>query len=114
MIGGSGNDVLIGGGGKDTFCFGGEWGSDIIEQSAGGRVNLWLESGSIANWDADTLTYTDGENSIRVTGVADSDISVYFGNDFDSGFWQSCQADGAFAEYVTEKIFEEKKQGVLA
>ncbi|MBE6391577.1 MAG: hypothetical protein E7042_05165 [Lentisphaerae bacterium] len=114
LIGGSGDDRFCGGGGNDLFCFGGEWGSDVIEQSAGGRVNLWLESGSIANWYADTLTYTDGENSIRVTGVADSDISVYFGNDFDSGFWQSYQADGAFAEYVTEKIFEEKKQGVLA
>ena len=79
IVGGSGNDSLHGGGGDDIFCFGGDWGNDTIEQLAGGSVTLWIEKGSESSWDADTLTYTDGANSVTVSGV--TNITLRFGAD---------------------------------
>ncbi len=106
IIGGSGDDYMHGGGGSDTFCFGGDWGNDTVEQLVDGSVTLWFESGS-GNWDESTLTYTVGENSVTVSGVTADKIELKFGGIDDA-------PEGAFAEFASEKIFEDKKSGSLA
>ena len=108
IIGGIGNDSMHGGGGEDIFTFGGNWGNDTITQLADGKVTLWFEDGSESKWNASTLTYTDGENSVKVTGIASDKISLKFGGD------TSDLPDGAFAEAASEKIFEDKNKGMLA
>ena len=105
IVGGSGNDRLHGGGGSDIFCFGGNWGNDTVQQLAGGRVTLWFEEGSQNNWNAATLTYTDGANSITVSGV--SNVTLKFGGD-------ASLPDGAFADAASEKIFEDKSKNMIA
>ena len=77
-----------------------------MEQLADGKVTLWFESGSLDNWDQDTLTYSDGVNSVTVKGVRDADIC--FGGDI------SDLPAGAFTDYVSEKIYEERTKGILA
>ena len=104
IVGGTGNDSMHGGGGNDTFCFGGNWGNDTIEQLEGGSVTLHFENGSSSNWNAGTLTYTDGSNSVTVKGT--TAVTLIFGG--------SAPVDGAFADAVSEKIFEDKNNGVLA
>ena len=108
IIGGSGNDSMHGGGGDDIFCFGGNWGKDTITQLADGKVTVWFEDGDKSKWNASTLTYTDGTNSVKVTGIASDKISLKFGGD------TSDLPDGAFAEAASEKIFEDKNKGMLA
>ena len=106
LVGGSGNDVLIGGAGSDTmhggggddiFTFGADWGNDTVEQLAEGSVVLWFESGSEENWNAETLTYSDGTNSVRVSGCVD--VTLRFGAD-------SELPAGAFATAASSKIFK--------
>jgi len=103
IAGGIGNDSMHGGGGSDIFCFGKNWGNDTVEQLDGGEITLWFESGSENNWDADTLTYTDGTNSVTVRGVAE--VSLKFGGD--------APLDGVFLDASSEKIFEDKNSGML-
>ena len=98
IIGGAGNDALHGGGGSDTFCFGANWGTDTVEQLANGKVILRFETGSLANWNAATKTYTNGTNTVTVTGT--SDIELYFGT-------ASTLPEDAFAPAASEKIFEQ-------
>ena len=105
LAGGSGNDSMHGGGGSDIFTFGGDWGNDSVEQLAGGSVTLWFEEGSESNWNADTMTYTEGVNSVTVTGV--SSVTLRFGNN-------AALPAGAFADAASEKIFEDKESGMLA
>ncbi|MBR2426822.1 MAG: AIDA repeat-containing protein, partial [Lentisphaeria bacterium] len=104
IIGGIGNDSMHGGGGDDVFCFGENWGKDTVEQLANGKVTLWFESGSESNWNASTLTYTDGTNSVKVSGV--TEVSLKFGGE--------SPVTGAFLDAVSEKIFEDKNKGLLA
>ena len=96
LIGGSGNDLLLGGGGDDIFIFGAGWGEDTVEQLTSGSVTLWFESGSSANWNNETLTYSDGECKVSVKGCAD--IMLKFGDD--SSLPENC-FDGA----LTDKVF---------
>ena len=105
IVGGIGNDSMHGGGGNDIFCFGGDWGNDTVEQLAGGSVTLWFESGSASNWNASTLSYTDGTNTVKVSGV--DTVTLKFGADVSL-------PDGCFADAVSEKIFEDKNSGMLA
>ncbi len=98
IIGGAGNDVLHGGGGNDTFCFGANWGTDTVEQLADSKVILHFESGSMNCWNASNKTYTDGTNSVTVSGT--EDIEFYFG----AG---STLPEDAFAPSASEKIFEQ-------
>ena len=105
IIGGIGNDSVHGGGGDDIFCFGNNWGVDTVEQLAGGSVTLWFESGSASNWNASTLTYTDGTNTVKVSGV--DTVTLKFGTD-------ASLPDGCFADAASEKIFEDKDSGMLA
>ena len=106
IIGGSGDDLLHGGGGNDIFCFGGDWGSDSVEQLAAGSITLWFEDGSEDNWDAVSLTYTDGKNSVTVSGT--DNITLNFGGGTEE------LPQGAFAEAVSSKIYEEKDNAMLA
>ena len=105
IIGGTGDDSMHGGGGTDTFCFGANWGNDTVEQLADGKVILHFESDS-GFWDESTLTYSDGTNSIQVRGVLPEDITLKFGG--------AAPVAGAFADAVSEKIFEDKNSGMLA
>ena len=106
LAGGSGNDSLHGGGGDDIFCFCAGWGQDTVEQLSDGKVTLWFAEGDLTHWNADTLTYTDGDNSVIVTGV--SDVTLKFGSgisDMDAARYSELRSCGAFAAATSEKIF---------
>ena len=61
------------------FAFCDNWGTDTVEQLAGGTVTLWFASESGTGvWDETTLTYT----------LSDA---------------------GAFKEFPSQKIFEESR-----
>lgn len=77
-----------------------------VEQLANGSVTLWFEPGSKENWNAETLTCTDGENSVTVTGC--SDITLKFGNT------SELNVKGAFDGEASQKIFEDKNKGFIA
>ena len=113
IAGGIGNDRMHGGGGSDMFTFCDNWGVDNVEQLAGGSVTLWFASGSESNWDAETLTYTDGENSVKVSGVTAEQVTLKFGADGSDRFAELTAA-GAFLDATTERIFEESGKGMLA
>ena len=113
IVGGIGNDSMHGGGGNDVFTFCGDWGVDTVEQLGGGSVTLWFASGSSDNWNAATLTYADGENSVTVTGVTADRVTLKFGDD-GSERYAGLAATGAFAAYTSENIFEERGKGILA
>ena len=105
IVGGIGNDRMHGGGGDDIFTFGNNWGNDTIEQLDGGEITLWFESGEMSNWNADTLTYTEGANSVTVSGV--NSVTLKFGNN-------TALPSGCFDDAASEKIFEDKNKGMLA
>ncbi|MBQ4479495.1 MAG: hypothetical protein II943_02540 [Victivallales bacterium] len=113
IVGGAGDDTLHGGGGNDIFAFGGDWGKDTMTQLETGKVTLWFADGDETKWNADSLTYTDGDNSVKVSGVALENISLKFGDD-GSQQYQNMLAAGAFNEFTSEKIFEDKNRGMLA
>jgi Ca2+-binding RTX toxin-like protein len=107
IVGGIGNDSMHGGGGADTFCFGENWGVDTVEQLADGSVTLWFESGSESNWNASTLTYSDGTNSVTVSGIDNANIILKFGD-------TASAIAGAFESFASEKIFEDQTKALLA
>ena len=112
IVGGIGNDRMHGGGGNDIFTFCDNWGIDEVEQLAGGKVTLWFAEGSLDNWNAGTLTYADGNNSVTVK----SNVSVelkFGGAGEDVAMFASLSEAGAFKEFTSQKIFEESK-GMLA
>ena len=113
FAGGAGDDRLHGGGGNDIFAFGGEWGQDEVVQLGDGQVTLWFAEGDEENWDASTLTYTNGENSVKVTGVAADAVTLKFGDDGSEQF-TTLQQSGAFEEFTSQKIFEDQNKGMLA
>ena len=110
IVGGTGNDTMHGGGGNDMFMFCGNWGSDTVEQLEDGGVTLWFADGDESKWNKETLTYTDGENSVSVKGV--TTVSLKFGDD-GSDLYAGLASAGAFAEFTSQRIFEESK-GLLA
>ena len=113
IVGGLGNDSMHGGGGADIFCFGGNWGVDTVEQLADGEITLWFVSGSESNWNASTLTYTDGANRVKVSGVSADNITLIFGDD-NTLLYDELAASGCFDDATSEKIFEDKSKGLLA
>ena len=113
IVGGIGNDRMHGGGGDDIFTFGNNWGNDTIEQLDGGEITLWFESGEMSNWNADTLTYSDGTNSVKVSGVSNDNITLIFGDD-GSLRYDELATVGCFDDAASEKIFEDKNKGMLA
>ncbi|MBQ9087916.1 MAG: hypothetical protein IJY46_03955 [Lentisphaeria bacterium] len=108
FTGGSGDDSMHGGGGNDIFCFGENWGNDSVEQLADGMVTLWFVSGSAEKWNADTLSYCDGENSVSVSGVDAGQITLKFGDD-SSGSYAELLAAGAFDAACTAKVWEDEE-----
>ena len=66
---------------------------------------LWFGSGSETNWNAETLTYADGENRVTVSGVGADRITLKFGND-GSEQYGDLSAMNAFEEAATKRIFE--------
>ena len=110
IAGGIGNDRMHGGGGDDVFTFCDNWGVDEVEQLAGGKVTLWFASGDESKWNPDTLTYSDGDNSVTVKGS--TSVELKFGNDCSTQYGMFSFI-GAFTEFSTQKIFEES-DGLLA
>ncbi len=113
IAGGIGNDRLHGGGGEDIFTFGENWGTDTVEQLATGKVTLWFASGDESKWDASTLTYTDGDNSVTVSGIAADRVTLKLGDDGSDQF-AALSGIGAFFDATSERIFEESGKGILA
>ena len=114
VIGGNGDDSMYGGGGNDIFAFGGDWGNDNVEQLADGKVTLWFDDGSLDNWDAAALTYRDGDNSVKVSGVGAENITLKFGDDGSQQYSKLLEL-GAFDEFSSERIFESRNnRGMLA
>jgi len=113
IVGGIGNDSMHGGGGDDIFTFCDNWGEDTVEQLENGKVTLWFTNGSLDNWNAKTLTYTDGKNSVTVSGVSADSVTLKFGND-ESAVFGELYNKGAFSEFTDQKIFEESGKGILA
>lgn len=112
IVGGAGNDSLHGGGGEDIFAFGGDWGQDTVEQLAMGKITLWFANGKESNWNASTLTYSDGKNSVTVSGVDLQNISLKFGDEGER--FSELFAAGAFNEFTSNRIFEDMDKGMLA
>ena len=114
IAGGAGNDSMHGGGGRDVFTFGGNWGNDTVEQLGDeeSMVMLWFADGDHTNWNAATLTYTDGSNSVTVKGVGADQIEIYIGDEFPWDF-EAMSNLGIFADTTSEKIFEDKEKGML-
>ena len=104
---------MHGGGGKDIFTFGSNWGKDFVEQLDGGEVTLWFKSGSIDKWNDKTLTYADGNNFVHVSGVSNDKITLKFGDDKSTKF-DTLNDSKAFSDTASEKIFEDKNKGMLA
>ena len=113
IVGGIGNDRMHGGGGSDVFTFCDNWGIDSVEQLAGGSATLWFAEGSKDNWDEATQTYTDGDNSVKVSGVTADKVTLKFGDDGSDAF-ATLSGMGAFFDATTERIFEESGKGILA
>ena len=113
IAGGIGDDSMHGGGGNDVFTFCGNWGADTVEQLANGEVTLWFVSGDLTNWNEETLIYTDGNNSVQVSGVSADQITLKFGDDGSDQF-AVLSSMGAFDSFTSQKIFEESGTGILA
>jgi Ca2+-binding RTX toxin-like protein len=116
IVGGSGNDQMHGGGGDDVFTFCENWGNDTVQQLETGSVTLWFASGDESNWDADTLTYSDGENSVQVKGVSSELVTLKFGENSpdDATLFANFSFAGAFDAFTSRKIFEEAASGILS
>ena len=52
----------------------------------------------------ETLTYTDGANSVKVSGV--TNVKLIFN--------ATAPVEGAFLDAASEKIFEDKNKGMIA
>ncbi len=112
IVGGIGDDSVQGGGGDDIFCFGGNWGIDVIEQLDSGTVTLWFEDG-IAESDL-TIKRTEqgtkitcGDNSITVKNLAEDEIKIKFSGE---GDYESLASIGTFSDYTSKKIFEDSTE----
>jgi Ca2+-binding RTX toxin-like protein len=113
IIGGIGDDAMHGGGGSDIFTFCDNWGADTVEQLSAGLVTLWFASGDESHWDDATLTYTDGDNSVSVSGIVADKVTLKFGDD-GSDLYRTLASGGSFAEFSSKRVFEEYAQGDLA
>ena len=70
-------------------------GAHTVEQLETGTVTLWFISGSMENWNAETLTYMDGDNSVKVSGITADKITLKFGDDGSDQFADAGILDGA-------------------
>ena len=113
IIGGDGNDSMISGGGDDIFAFGENWGRDTVEITDDSEITLWFADGSPDNWDSGNLVYSDGVNSVTVSGTDASRIVLKFGDDASRDYDDMLEI-GAFDGASSKKIFEENGSGQLA
>ena len=77
-------------------------------------MTLLFESGSLDNWDEESLTYIDGDNRVVVTGVSKENIEIVFADELAADDLQVYRELGVFEEFASEKIFEDKNKGILA
>ena len=75
--------------------------------SSGGSVTLWVESGSENFWNAGTMTYNNGVNSVTVKGVLADAVTLKFGD-------AETAIAGAFENAASEKVFEDKDKALIA
>ena len=75
------------------------------------KLLAWFISGDESKWDPEALTYTDGGNSVKVSGVSAENVSLKFGIEESEVFVQLYYKD-AFAEFASQKIIEQS--GLLA
>ena len=95
------------------FAFCDNWGTDTVEQLAGGTVTLWFASESGTGvWDETSLTYTDGDNRVTVKGVTSATLK-FGGAGNDADMFATLSDAGAFKEFTSQKIFE-KSRNLLA
>lgn len=119
IVGGAGNDSMLGGGGEDIFSFGGNWGDDVIEQTAAGTVTLWFGDLTAAELAIETVGSDTRITSVRGSVlVKDRAITLDDCRLGAAGFeaeFKRLAALGAFAEESSRKIFEEAaNSGALA
>ena len=113
LVGGIGDDSMHGGGGDDLFCFCENWGNDIVQQVSGGQVTLVFASGNKNLWNAETMKYTDGANSVSVIGVDVDAVTLKFLNE-DPTQYADLVAAGAFDGFSSERLFADGAKGMLA
>ena len=113
LCGGSGDDRMHGGGGDDVFTFAGNWGKDTVIQTADGDITLWFadltaEDISITGSMGNTIFSHDG-NSVTVIARDADAVDLRFGAaaGYEAQFAELA-AQGAFADYSSAKIFEDK------
>ena len=76
---------------------------------------LWFASGDESKWNPGTLTYTDGDNSVTVSGVSADKVELRFGeNGKDAARFAALSGAGAFDAMTSRRIFEESGKGILA
>ena len=116
IVGGSGDDRMHGGGGDDIFTFCDNWGVDEVEQLDGGSVTLWFKSGDLGNWNSETLTYTDGENFVKVSGVSADRIELVFAYTDKESFslFGKLLDAAAFEAFSSRTVFDTEPAGYLA
>ena len=134
IVGGAGDDSLHGGGGDDIFAFGGNFGQDTVEQLPySGKLTLWFDD--VRREDLTLSSDKDGNavlscasGSVTLLEIRNADVATAFANgsndlmdgvslrfgDDGSAQYQELLAAGAFAEFTSEKIFEDKDKGLLA
>ena len=81
FIGGTGNDVLNGVSGDNVFCFGENWGQDTLLQSEGTATLVFVAGmdAGINNWNAETRTFTCGNNTLTVDPTSGAALNIYVG-----------------------------------
>ena len=110
IVGGIGNDRLHGGEGEDIFCFGGNFGTDTIEQLADGKVIVWF--GDLKSTDVtisysgkDTiLTASTGKITAKNLHLTQDDLR-FGATGFEDKFAE-LSAQGAFSEATSQQTWE--------
>ena len=110
IVGGSGDDRMHGGGGEDIFCFGGNFGTDTIEQLADGKVIVWF--GDLKSTDVtisysgkDTiLTASTGKITAKNLHLTQGDLR-FGATGFEDKFAE-LSAQGAFSEATSQQTWE--------
>lgn len=110
IVGGSGDDRLHGGGGEDIFCFGGNFGTDTIEQLADGKVIVWFgdlkpADVTISYSGTDTvLTASTGKITAQDLHLTRDDLR--FGPEGFEELYAELSARGAFAGAASQQAWE--------